>query len=134
MIEVDEFIRLKKLIEELIDRSEDGAVIVVEGIKDVIALRNLGVRGEILTTSGMSDAALVDVVGRRDVIIFTDCDRRGKLIERNLVSKFSSWGVTPDTELKRKIFALVRKDITTVESLAGYYIKVKRELGFSAKD
>jgi 5S rRNA maturation endonuclease (ribonuclease M5) len=134
MIEVDEFIRLKKLIEELIDRSEDGAVIVVEGIKDVIALRNLGVRGEILTTSGMSDAALVDVVGRRDVIIFTDCDRRGKFIERNLVSKFSSWGVTPDTELKRKIFALVRKDITTVESLAGYYIKVKRELGFSAKD
>lgn len=128
MIDANEFVRLRKLIEELIDRSESGAVIVVEGFKDVVALRDLGVRGEILTSSSVSDADLVDIVGRRDVIILTDCDRRGKQIEKNLVSKFLSWGVTPDTELKKKIFALVRKDITTVESLAGYYIKVKREL------
>ncbi len=128
MIEAEEFIQLRKLIEELIDRSENGAVIVVEGLKDVVALRDLGVRGEILTSSGMSDADLVDVVGRREVIILTDCDRRGKQIEKNLVSKFLSWGVTPDTELKKKIFALVRKDITTVESLAGYYVRVEREL------
>jgi 5S rRNA maturation endonuclease (ribonuclease M5) len=130
MIEVEEFVQLKNLIDELITRSEKGAVIVVEGFKDVIALENLGIRGDIITSSNTPNAELVDIVGMREVIILTDYDRRGKIIERDLVSKFSSWGVVPNTELKRKIFSLVCKEITTVESLASYYMKTKKELGF----
>jgi 5S rRNA maturation endonuclease (ribonuclease M5) len=127
MIGIEDFLKLKNLIGELAMRSENGSVIIVEGLKDVASLRTLGIKGDIITSSSISDVAVVDRVKNKDVVILTDHDRRGDLLEKNLVNKFSSWGVIPDVEFKKKIFSIAR-DINSIENLARYYEKVKVEL------
>ena len=108
-LNLEAYLKLKAAIDELIERSENGAVIVVEGLNDVKALRRLGVKGEIITSSNHSNAELVDFIGHREVIIMTDWDKKGESLKNDLVMKFSSWGVIPDVEIRRRIFLYVLK-------------------------
>ena len=130
MIERRDFQRLHEIISELSAKSENGSVIIVEGSKDAASLRELGINGEIFMSSNTPDAVLVDRIGNRDVIILTDFDRRGELLEKSLVQKFSSWGITPNVEFKKKIFSIVSKDIVFIENLANYYRKLETEFNF----
>jgi 5S rRNA maturation endonuclease (ribonuclease M5) len=123
------YLKLRSAIDELIERSDEGAIIIVEGVKDVKALRRLGVRGEIVTSANYSNAELVDLIGCREVIIMTDWDKKGTALERDLVIKFSSWGVVPNTELRKRIFSIIGREITSVEDLADFMLKLERELG-----
>jgi len=125
-LSVEAYLKLKAAIDELIERSENGAVIVVEGINDVKALRRLGVRGEIVTSSNHSNAELVDFIGCRDVIIMTDWDKKGEALKNDLVVKFSSWGVIPDVEIRKRIFSIIGREITEVEDLAEFIFKLER--------
>ncbi|MFW6185345.1 MAG: toprim domain-containing protein [Halobacteriota archaeon] len=127
MIEPQDISRLKEILEELKKRSENGAVIIVEGPSDITSLRALGIKGEIVTSSNTPDAVLVDEVGKEDIIILTDCDRRGDVMEKSLWNKFSSWGVTPNTEFKKRIFSVL-KEIHEIEDLARYLEKAREEL------
>jgi len=127
-LSLDAYLKLRSLIDELIKYSEDGAIIIVEGKNDVKALRMLGVKGEIVTSANCSNAKLVDKIRNRNVIILTDWDRRGDDLEKDLVTKFSSWGVVPDTELRRKIFSIVGRTVTSVEDLVKFIINVEENL------
>ncbi len=127
MIDSQDLLKLEEIFKELRKRSEDGAIIIVEGPKDVASLRSLGVEGDIVTSSNTPDAVLVDEIGKKDVIILTDCDRRGDTIEKSLLNKFSSWGVTPNTEFKKRIFSVL-KEIHEIEDLAKYLEKARVEL------
>lgn len=123
MLNHKEYIELRKTIDELVEKSENGAIIVVEGVKDRESLRSLGIQGEIVIFSSYAD--VVDKIKDKDVIILTDYDDKGNKIERTLVNKFSSWGVTPNTQIKKRIFKLISKDITTVENLAKYVDEIE---------
>lgn len=125
-LNLEAYLKLKAAIDELIEKSENGAVIVVEGINDVKALRRLGVKGEIITSSNHSNAELVDFIGHREVIIMTDWDKKGEALKNDLVMKFSSWGVIPDVEIRRRIFSIVGREITEVENLAEFMFKLER--------
>ncbi|RLI75061.1 hypothetical protein DRO97_04280 [Archaeoglobales archaeon] len=125
MLNHEEYLELRKTIDELVEKSENGAIIVVEGVKDRNSLRSLGIQGDIIVFSSYTD--IVDKIRDKDVIILTDYDDRGKKIEKALVNKFSSWGITPNTQIKKRIFKLVSKDITTIENLAKYFFKVENE-------
>lgn len=127
-LSLDAYLKLKFLIDELIRNSEDGAIIIVEGKNDVKALRMLGVRGEIVTSANCSNAKLVDKIKNKNVIILTDWDRRGNDLEKDLITKFSSWGVVPDTEHRKKIFSLVGRTVTSVEDLVKLILNVKENL------
>ena len=124
-LKLEAYLKLKAVIDELIERSEEGAVIVVEGRNDKRSLRRLGVRGEILTSSNHSNAELVDIVGCREVIILTDWDRKGEALKDDLVVKFSSWGVIPNVEIRRRIFSIIGKEVTEVEDLADLIFKLE---------
>ncbi|AEA47927.1 toprim domain-containing protein [Archaeoglobus veneficus] len=126
---LEEFFEFVEIIDELRVRAEEGAVIIVEGSKDVEALRELGVQGEILKASALPTPLIVDEVGAREVIILTDWDRRGEILEKDLVRKFSSWGITPDVRIRKRLFALISKEITSIENLSAYYFRVRDELG-----
>lgn len=127
MIESQDLLKLEDIFKELRRRSENGAVIIVEGPKDVASLRSLGIEGDIVTSSNTPDAVLVDEIGKKDVIILTDCDWRGDTMEKNLLNKFSSWGVTPNTEFKKRIFSVL-KEIHEIEDLAKYMEKARAEM------
>ncbi|WP_457548771.1 toprim domain-containing protein [Archaeoglobus sp.] len=118
MINYEEFM---KALKELMDRAKDGAVVLVEGRRDVEALKGLGVVGKILPVSSVPRAKLVESV-EGDVIILTDWDEKGEKLKREIFEMLLSNGVIADTSIRRRIFSAV--NVNEVEDLVRVYIKL----------
>jgi len=81
---------LEKVLAELIEENKK-IPIIVEGEKDILALRKLGVKGKIITLNqGINLIDFSDFIAKeyKEVIILTDWDRKGGFlchtIRRNL--------------------------------------------------
>ncbi len=81
---------VQKALSELIEENK-ATPVIVEGEKDIDALRKLGLKGEIITlNSGVTLIDFCDKIAEKyeEVIILTDWDRKGgflyRTIERNL--------------------------------------------------
>lgn len=101
--------------------------ILVEGQRDLAALRALGCRGLVLTVhSGEAIVQVADRIAARhdEVILLTDWDRKGgqlaRLVQENLTGR-----VRFDLDLRRRLakYAAVKD----VESLPGYLRALARE-------
>lgn len=118
---------LQAAIEELVEENETKPILV-EGRRDVKALRELGCRGELLTVhAGEHLVEVADRIARthREIVLLTDWDRKGGHLAR-LVQENMRGRVKPDTELRRRFArCAVVKD---VESLPGYLRALEREL------
>jgi len=94
---VDEFFRD---LEYLVD------IVVVEGPRDVEALRNLGFEGKVTICSkvGVSDADLAESLadGASKVVILTDFDEEGRELNRRLSRLFERRGVKIEKGLRRE--------------------------------
>ena len=87
--------RFSKGLQLLRDLSEEGVPIVVEGIKDITALRGLGLSGPIHSLAGHSIVSLADELADYDrLLILFDFDRRGGQLTRHLISQLEGRGVT----------------------------------------
>ena len=107
------------------EESSQGKPIVVEGKKDVEALRASGVAGKILTvkTGGKSFLEAVNEIekmGVSEVILFLDFDRRGREGTRHLKQSLERARIKANTKLWCALSALVRKEIKCIESLTSY--------------
>ncbi len=95
-------------------------MILVEGAKDVSALRNVGVDGEFYTVQveggPVKAAEYVWRSGRRAVIL-TDWDRRGGNLAHALRENLSSLDVGYDDRVRSDLAFLVRMYCKDVESL-----------------
>jgi 5S rRNA maturation endonuclease (ribonuclease M5) len=123
MIGKEEFLAIRKAIEDLIYEASKGAIIVVEGRRDAESLRNLGIRGKILLSSVLSDAELVDSLMGEKVVIMTDWDRRGEIAAVSLMKKLNC---NVDVEIRRRIFSVACKEVTKVEELYSFLQKYSR--------
>ena len=117
--------KILKILEALANESAKGKPVVVEGKKDVDALRALGVAGTVLTvkTGGKSflDAVCeIEKMGVPEVILFLDFDRRGKEGTKRLKQSLERTKIKNNTKLWRALSALVGKEIQCVESLTAY--------------
>jgi 5S rRNA maturation endonuclease (ribonuclease M5) len=117
--------KILKILEALANESAKGKPVVVEGKKDVDALRALGVAGTVLTvkTGGKSflDAVCeIEKMGVPEVILFLDFDRRGKEGTKRLKQSLERTKIKNNTKLWRALSALVGKEIQCVESLTVY--------------
>jgi 5S rRNA maturation endonuclease (ribonuclease M5) len=117
--------KILQVLEALAEESAKGTPIVVEGKKDVDALRALGVAGTVLTvkTSGKSflDAVCeIEKSGVPEVILFLDFDRRGKEGTKHLKKSLERAKIKPNIKFWRELSALVRKEIQCIESLTAY--------------
>jgi 5S rRNA maturation endonuclease (ribonuclease M5) len=113
------------ILAALAEESAKGKPIVVEGKKDVDALRALGVAGTVLTvkTGGKSFLGAVSEIeqmGVPEVILFLDFDRRGKEGTRRLKQSLERAKIKPNMKFWRELSALVGKEIQCVESLTAY--------------
>ena len=111
---------------------------MVEGKKDVEALRGLGVTGRMLTikTGGKSflDAVSeIEKLGVQEIILFLDLDRRGREGTKRLKHGLERAKIKPNTKLWRKLSALVGKEIQCIESLTAYMVKLKIKIGAASK-
>ena len=81
-------------------------IVVVEGPRDVEALRNLGFRGKVNICSkvGVSDADLAESLadGASKVLILTDFDEEGRELNRRLSRLFERRGVKIERGLRRE--------------------------------
>ena len=121
---------LVAVIDELSEANLEVPVLV-EGEKDVRALRELGLQGEILSlNAGVSMFHLAESYSRRlrKAIILTDWDRRGGQLCRLLLDAFEANGVRADVDLRARITLLCRKDIKDVESLAAHVERLARQV------
>ncbi|MFX1561942.1 MAG: toprim domain-containing protein [Promethearchaeota archaeon] len=86
--------RYEQGIELLLEISEDGVPIVVEGIKDVATLRHIGLSGPIITLVGQSIVALADKLADFDrLLILFDFDRQGKRLTKKLTEQLQGRGI-----------------------------------------
>jgi len=114
--------RFLELIDEL--REFEGALIV-EGMRDEVALRNLGVRAEIIRLSRLPlpEVALI-ASSYGDVKVLTDFDRKGEELAKKLLRYLAGYPCRVDVETWKELRKLVKKDIKGVEDLYGLYLKV----------
>jgi 5S rRNA maturation endonuclease (ribonuclease M5) len=117
--------KILKILETLREDSSSGKPIVVEGIKDVEALRELEVRGIVLTvkTGGKSFLEVVSEIERKgatEVILLLDFDRRGIEGTRLLKQLLERARIKSNTKFWRKFSGLAGRDIQCIEGLTGY--------------
>ena len=114
--------RFELLIDKL--REFDGAIIV-EGLRDEVALRKLGVRAEIIRLSRLplSEVALI-ASQYHDVMILTDLDRKGEELAKKLTQYLEGYKCRIDTETRRELKMIAKKDIKGIEDLYGLYLKI----------
>ena len=117
--------KILQVLEALAEESAKGKPIVVEGKKDVDALRALGLTGAVVMvkTGGKSflDAVSeIEKMGASEVILFLDFDRRGKEGTKRLKQSLERAKIKPNVKFWRDLAALVGKEIQCVESLTAY--------------
>ena len=115
------FKKLSCIIEELKICAEQGMPILIEGKKDEIALKNLGINGNFIKVSGsglkLFEIAEIAVESSSKVIILTDFDKKGTQLAKRLAEDIQSLGSYPNLEIRRKIMGITRKFIKDIESL-----------------
>lgn len=110
---------IRRILEDLAARNEDGPI-VVEGARDVRALRALGIGGAIVTLHrGVPVFRLCEDLAahHREVVILTDWDLKGGRLAKALREGLAANGVKYDDALRARLAVLTRGTITEVEDL-----------------
>jgi len=118
---------LEKILDEL--RKENKTKpILVEGDKDIAALRNLDFRGEIIKlNTGVSLSNFCDSLARKytDIILLLDWDRKGGFLSSNIIKNL--YGRVQCNTYYREYIAK-RSVIRTLEGLPSWLITLKEKI------
>jgi len=119
MITLEILEQVDELLDELREYAADGTPILVEGSRDVKALRELDVGGHIFKISSKKTAlnSLSDLADYKKVIIMTDFDMTGDELAKFCAKHLQSLGPKPIIDIRKKLKALLRKDVKDIEGL-----------------
>ncbi|AKB17439.1 MULTISPECIES: toprim domain-containing protein [unclassified Methanosarcina] len=125
--------RIEGLLSELSEHSERGAVIIVEGKRDILSMKRLGIEGnfELATRHPLFNFSERIAKLGCEVIILTDWDRRGDLLAVKLSEYFGNFGIKPELQIRKKLKLITQKEIKDVESLYTYVSKLRSKTGSS---
>jgi len=123
--------QLELYLEQLIQKSQDGAVTVVEGPKDAEALRSIGVTGAI-TCIKAGRATLPDSIEKlasisSELILLTDFDRGGRELLGKVARNLEQTGRHPNLHFWLKLNGLISNQIKDIEGMASYLRNVRRQ-------
>jgi 5S rRNA maturation endonuclease (ribonuclease M5) len=124
---IKEYEELLEIIKRIIKESEDGSPIIVEGEKDLKALRALGVKGPIIVYRSREDLMeKINMLKPAHVILLLDMDYEGE--EKTIYLKKFLEGLVSNIDLtywnilrKFRVFGL-----TTIESIPKILDKMVR--------
>jgi dTMP kinase len=111
--------RLEALLAELVEANEERPVLV-EGERDVAALRALGLQGEIVRCkTAQTVFVLCEELARHHThaILLVDWDRSGGHLARLLLEALHANSVRCDEAFRRELAALSQKEVVAVEDL-----------------
>jgi 5S rRNA maturation endonuclease (ribonuclease M5) len=124
---------LDELLESLKEANRTVPVIV-EGDKDVAALRALGLTGEVIRLNqGVSLVVFCECLSARcrEVIILTDWDRKGGQLCRHLTDHCDDNDVKYDLHFRMELALLCKKEIKDVQSLPKYIHNLEERVASS---
>lgn len=107
-----------------------GAPVVVEGVKDVRALKRLGVEKNVISLGkGLSIVQFCEQLAREwdQVILMTDWDRKGGRIARVLKEAFEADGVKVNDRIRARLVTLAKKEVKDIEGLPTFLERLRRE-------
>ena len=112
-----------RALDSCITENSDGKVILVEGKRDEIALRNLGFTGPIEKLNrgwGIEKVVVYIVEKYGNCIVLMDWDRTGGRLQRRLMDSLSSLDIKPCDELRRALSKAMKPDTMCVEDLPSF--------------
>ena len=120
-------------LERLDQESAKDIPIIVEGKKDVEALRVLGIEGKIIQakTGGKSMLDVISEVeecGAKEVILLLDFDRRGREWTKSLKQHLEKMQIKANVVFWKKLRGIVGREVKDVEGLASYMETLKRKI------
>ncbi|MDH7476936.1 MAG: toprim domain-containing protein [Candidatus Bathyarchaeota archaeon] len=128
--------KILQILEQLTEETQKGTPIIVEGKKDIEALKALNVEGKIISakTGGKS---LLDTISELEktqtqkVILLLDFDRRGKELTKNLKKHLERMRIEVNLKFWRELLGLLGKELKDVEGLATYIETLKKKISNS---
>ena len=126
--------KIQQLVQRLMDQSEKGTPIIVEGKNDEETLRRLGVIGRIICakTGGKSRLDLIseiEATTAKEIILLLDFDRRGKEWTKAIKQNLEILGVKADTAFWSELHGLAGRELKDIEGLAAYLGTLKKKIG-----
>lgn len=132
-IDQDEVQKLQKFVNMLNEESSNGAVVVVEGKRDVNALMAIGFAGNItMLNSYKGIYGLVENLEKAGkIILMLDMDRKGKYLTQKILTLLQYKGKNVDLFYKKTLAEITKGRVRHTEELAMYSRYI---LGFSKFD
>ena len=123
--------RINAIIAE-ISSLKDGHSVLVEGMNDVVALRNCGMDADFIcvqsSAGGPMKASEAVWKSGRSAIIMTDWDRRGNILADSLKTDMMSLGVKYDLHFRSELGALLKPYCSDVESIDSVMLMMQRKI------
>ena len=116
-------LKVREFIESLNNECKAGAIVIVEGRKDGIALREIGFKGEILVYNNFKGIInFVDHVSRkgRKVILLLDRDRKGRSLTSKILKKLDILCPHDSLYYKKKFVKITHGKIMCIENLSNF--------------
>lgn len=127
--------KILQILEKISEETAKGKPIIVEGKKDIDALKELAIKGKIITAK--TGKSLLDVVseiertGSKEVVALLDFDRRGRELTKSLKQFLERAGVKFDITMWSELSLLVGREVKDVEGLATYMKTLKSKIYIS---
>ncbi len=118
-------LKIREFIESLNQESKGGAMVIVEGKKDEIALRRVGFNGDILIYNNFKGIInFVDYVSRRGrkVILLLDRDRKGRALTSKILRKLEILCPHDSLYYKKRFVKITHGKIMCIENLSTYHL------------
>ncbi|MBZ3935795.1 toprim domain-containing protein [Methanimicrococcus blatticola] len=108
----------------------DSFLIIVEGRRDIVSLRNLGITAEIIPCANQPVAEFCENIAemKKTVVILTDWDRKGGILAARLEEQFKNLDVPYETAQREKLLFYSKREIKDVESLYTHVLKLREML------
>ncbi len=121
---------LTEALQKLTVESDREVPILVEGKKDLHALRRLGIKGEIFCVKASRNILIdsLDRIQNEELIVLVDFDRDGKRLVSRITTYLELQGVKVNLGFWKELSSLVRRNVKDIEGLPSYLEKLKKHV------
>ena len=113
---------LESFIKKLNDESVNGALVVVEGQRDMDALRALGFKGPIIMLSHNQNLVGLTLLAEKygKTILLLDFDRKGRILSKKAATILQEKKVKIDLFYRRELAYLTKGRVVGIQELIRY--------------
>jgi 5S rRNA maturation endonuclease (ribonuclease M5) len=119
---------LTRIFEKLSKKTEPNILIIIEGKKDLHALRRLGITADAICIRSRGKVLVdcLDELDAKEVIMLVDFDDYGVTLAKKITQYLEGRGVKVNNIFWKEIQAIVKRDVKDIEGLPSYLEKLKK--------